>query len=152
MIKNLNHVCLIVKDLDRSIRFYRDIMGLRVSKVTDIEGEYPQRVLGVKGVKISYAKLSVPDRSDRDGPVLELHWWRQPRILPKKIYGHISFGVKDIDGEYRRLRRKGVRFISKPLTAPDGHARICFGRDPNGNRIEFIEEISTSLGVIPERG
>ena len=140
MIKNLNHVCLIVKDLDRSIKFYCDVMGLRVSKVTGIEGEYPQKVLGVKGVKISYAKLSMPGKFGKSGPVLELHCWRRPRILPNKSFSHISFGVKDIDDEYKRLRRKGVRFISKPLTAPDGHARICFGYDPDGNRIEFIEE------------
>jgi len=140
MIKNLDHVCLIVKDLNRSIRFYRDVIGLKVSRVIDIEGEYPQKVLGVKDVKISYAKLSVPGRSGIGGPVLELHCWRRPRVLPKKSFGHISFGVKDIDGEYRRLRRKGVAFISKPLTVPDGHARICFGRDPDGNRIEFIED------------
>ena len=139
MIKKLDHVCLIVKDLDRSIRFYRDVMGLKVSKVVDIEGEYPQKILGVKNVKISYAKLSVPDKSVRNGPVLELHCWRKPRILPNKSFAHISFGLKDIDAEYKKLRRKGVRFIFKPLTAPDGHARICFGYDPDGNRIEFIE-------------
>lgn len=142
MIKNLDHVCLIVRDLDRSIRFYRDAIGLGMSRVVDIEGEYPQKVLGVKGVRISYAKLNVPGVSGKVGAVLELHCWRQPRMLPKKGYGHISFGVKDIDGEYRRLRRKGVRFISKPLSAPDGHARICFGQDPDGNRIEFIEEMN----------
>lgn len=140
MIKKLDHACLIVKDLKRSIRFYRDVMGFKVSRVIDVEGEYPEKVLGVRGVRISYAKLSLPDKSGRNGSALELQCWRKPRILPKKNFSHISFVLKDIDAEYKRLRGKGVRFISKPMTAPDGHARICSGYDPDGNRIEFIEE------------
>lgn len=141
MIRNLDHVCLIVGDLKRSIKFYRGLMGLKLHKVTRIEGEYPQKVLGVKGVKISYAKLSVRASRGKRGSVLELHCWQRPRVSAKKSYSHISFGVKDLDGEYRRLREKGVKFVSKPVTAPDGHAKICFGLDPDGNRIEFIEDM-----------
>jgi lactoylglutathione lyase len=140
MIKKLDHTCLIVRDLKRSIGFYRDLIGFKVLKVTEIKGEYPEKVLGVKGVKISYAKLRMPGKAGRGAPVLELHCWLRPRVSPQKNFSHISLGVKNMAAEYKRLRKKGVRFISKPLTAPDGHATICFGFDPDGNRIEFIEE------------
>ena len=61
-------------------------MGFKVSKITGIEGEYPQKIPGVKDAKISYAKLSMPRKSGKSAPVLELHFKQKPRILPKESF------------------------------------------------------------------
>lgn len=141
MIKNFRHVCIVVRDLDRSIKFYRDILGLEVSKILTVEGKYPESVLNVKGLEFTYVKLRSPGQSKNNSPVFELHYWRKPKILPRPGYNHIAFTVKKIDYEYKRLSRLGVKFISKPMGAPDGRTKICFGRDPDGYLIEFIEDL-----------
>lgn len=141
MIKNFRHACIIVKDLDRALKFYRDIIGLKVSKVLTVEGKYPETVLGIKGVKLTYVKMYSPHQSEDNPPIFELHCWKNPRVLPRQGYNHISFTVEDIDYEYKRLNKLGIKFISKPIEGPDRNTKVCFGYDPDNNLIEFVEEL-----------
>jgi len=141
MIMEFRHVCVIVRNLDRAIKFYRDILGFKVYKIITVKGKIPETVLGVKGIKLIYVKLRTPGQPKRSPAVLELHYWRTPKIPQKKRYNHISFTVKNIDLEYKRLKKLGVRFISKPMVAPHGKTRLCFGYDPDRNLIEFVEDL-----------
>lgn len=140
MIKDFRHACIVVKDLNRSLKFYRDILGLKVFKICSVRGRYPQAVFNIKGVKLTYVKMYAPNQSRDQRPVFELHCWRKPRILPKKGYQHISFSVKDIDYEYNRLTKLGLKFISRPVSAPNRKTKICFVYDPDNNLIELIED------------
>ncbi len=143
MIKNFRHVCILVTHLDKSLKFYRDIIGLKVSKILTVEGEYLETVFGIKGAKLTYVKMCNPKPAKDNPPIFELHHWEHPKILPKSGYGHISFTIKDIDSEYKRLSRLGVRFISKPIKTPYTNTKVCFGHDPDNNLIEFVEELET---------
>jgi len=140
MVRSFRHVCVVVNDINKSLKFYRDILGLKVAKVQTIEGKYPETVLNVKGIKLTYVKMHDPAQPRLSPPVFELHCWRRPKITSKKGYDHISFTVKDIDREYERLAMLGVKFISRPTKAPDAKTKICFGYDPDGHLIEFVEE------------
>lgn len=140
MIKNFRHTCIVVRNLDKSLKFYRDILGLRVSKVLNVEGKYPETVLNIRKAKLTYVKLHCPYQTKDRPPIFELHYWKNPRILPKRGYNHISFTVEDIDYEYKRLTKLGVKFLSPPLKTPYSNTKVCFGYDPDNNLIEFVEE------------
>ena len=142
MIKNFRHVCLAVGNLDKSLKFYKDIIGLKVSKMLTVEGEYPEAAFNIKGIKLTYVKMHSPNQAKDSPPIFELHYWERPRTLPKAGYNHISFTVEDLDYEYKRLSELGVKFISRPITAPDSNTKICFGYDPDNNLIEFVEELN----------
>lgn len=141
VIKCFRHACVIVKDLDRALGFYRDMLGFKVVKIVKVEGKFPETILGVKGIKLTYAKMRAPGQPKNAEPAFELHYWQNPVILPKKGRDHISLTVKGLDREYERLHRRGVKFISKPATSPDNETKICFGYDPDGNMIEFMEDL-----------
>ena len=141
MITDFRHACVVVARLDRSLRFYRDMLGLKVVKMIDLAGEYPERVFNIKGIKLTYVKLRAPGKPQKSIPVFELHCWKKPRIKAAKGYNHISFSVRNLGYEYRRLCKAGVRFISAPVKAADGSSSICFAYDPDGNLIEFVEEL-----------
>jgi len=141
MIKDFRHACLIVSDLDKSLKFYQDILGLRVSKTLTVNGNYPETAFNIKGVKITYVKMLSPNQSEDDVPIFELHFWHNPKIRPKPRYDHISFTVDNLESEYKRLKKSGTQFISKPIAAPDKKTKICFGYDPDNNLIEFVEEL-----------
>jgi glyoxylase I family protein len=143
VIKNFGHVCLITKDLKKSLGFYRDILGLKVSRILTVKGKYPETILNIKGIKITYAKLRVPNQPKNRPAYFELHHWKSPRISAKKGYGHVSLIVGNIDREYERLKKLGVKLISRPMVAPHGYTKICFGYDPDRNLIEFVEELKT---------
>ena len=140
MIKGFRHVCVVVSDLGRSLRFYRDIMGLKVSKVLTIEGEGPETVLGVKGIKLTYVKMRSPDQPEESPPVFELHYWENPRISCESGYNHISFTVTAIEKENDRLSQAGVKFISRPINVSYSKAKLCFCYDPDNHLIELVEE------------
>ncbi len=107
----------------------------------NIEGRYPQTVLNVKGIKLTYVKLRTQNQPKKNPAVFELHYWKKPKISKRAKYNHISFTVDNMDREYERLKRRGVRFISRPMQAPHGETKICFGYDPDNNLIEFVEEL-----------
>lgn len=140
MIKGFRHACILVSDLNKSLKFYRDILGFKVSKVITVRGKYPQTVLGIKGIRITYVKLYAPHQTKKTKPILELHHWKNPEKIPKKTYNHISLTVKDIDYEYQRLLTQGVKFISQPIKSPYRRSKLCFAYDPDSNLVELIED------------
>ncbi|MGD9015598.1 MAG: VOC family protein [Candidatus Omnitrophota bacterium] len=142
MIKNLRHACIVVRDLEKSLRFYTEIIGLEISKILTLKGRYPETVLDVKGIELTYVKMRTPCQSRVSPPVFELHYWHKPRISPKTGRSHFSFTVENIDREYKRLTKQGVRFISPPTRAPDNTTKICFAYDPDNNLIEFVQDLN----------
>ncbi|MDD5496224.1 MAG: VOC family protein [Candidatus Omnitrophica bacterium] len=144
MIRSFSHACLVVRDLERSLGFYRDILGLKVARGITIEGDYPDKAFAKRGVKINYVKMLAAGQREGSDPFLELHYWIRPRKISRPNYNHISFNVKDLVSEYKRLKKRGVRFISPPATSPDKRRRLCFAFDPDNNLIEFIEDIGVS--------
>ena len=145
MIKKFRHTCIVVRDLDKSLKFYRDVMGLKVFKILTVKGKYPETVLNIKGVKLTYVKMHSPNQPKNSPPIFELHYWINPRRLSRAGYNHISFTVENIDHEYKRLSKLGIKFISKPIKAPDRKTKICFGYDPDNNLIEFVEELDERI-------
>ncbi|KPK98285.1 MAG: hypothetical protein AMJ95_04805 [Omnitrophica WOR_2 bacterium SM23_72] len=140
MVKNFRHVCIIVGNLERSLRFYRDILGLKVSKILTIEGKELRELFKLKKAKLTYVKLYTPDQSRRKPPAFELHYWHIPRRRPKRGFSHVSFTVDDLNREYKRLKKLGVRFISGPKKVTYSLSLICFAYDPDLHLIEFIED------------
>lgn len=141
MIKGFRHVCIAVTDLETSLRFYRDIIGLKVQKVRSLKGSYLERVFNKKGIRLTYVKMYGPRQRVGSEPVFELHCWGRSKRAPRTGQGHISFTVTDIDREYKRLLQRGVRFVARPIASPRDRTKICFCRDPEGNLIELIEDV-----------
>ena len=140
MIRNFRHACLVVSDLERALRFYRDVIGLKMVKRLTIEGECPETVLDKKGIKLTYVKMRAPNQNEGDPPIFELHCWENPKIPTESSYNHISFTVENLDQEYERLKSLGVEFISKPVDVTYSNAKLCFCYDPDNHLIELIED------------
>lgn len=141
MVEGFRHAAVLVRDMRRALGFYRDMLGLKVEKVITLKGRHLETIFNKKGIVLRYVKLYAPDQDKRESPVFELHCWKKPKIISRKGYGHVSFTVKDLDFEYKRLSKLGVKFLSRPLHSPVTHTKLCFGYDPDGNLIEFIEDL-----------
>ena len=139
--KALRHAGIAVSDMEKSARFYRDLLGLKVVKDFREEGEYIDKISALKGVKLWMIKL-VAD----DGGMVELLKYESHPGLPRNnprlidIGGtHVAFSVEDVEKEYKKLKAAGVEFNSQPLVSPDGYAKVAFCKDPDGYYIELVQ-------------
>lgn len=141
MISEFRHVGIVVKDLEKTLHFYRDVLGLAVSKEMDEEGSFVDTILGLTKVKVKTIKMLLPQ-----GGGIELLHYRSP-VMPESSscqihergITHFALTVKDLDSQYKRLSQEGVEFIAPPATSPNGYAKVAFCKDPEGNYIELVE-------------
>ena len=145
MTPSLRHVGLVVRNIDKSIQFYRDIIGLMLLQRTVEEGEFIENVVGVKDVKLEWAKLATSN-----GLVVELLQYhshpdssKEEINYPSYRHGcsHIALAVEDIDAHYSLLMENGVHCNSKPALSPNGKAKVLYCHDVDGIIIELVEEI-----------
>jgi methylmalonyl-CoA/ethylmalonyl-CoA epimerase len=127
-IKQINHVAIVVEDIDESLAFWRDALGIEMHELRDVPAEKSKvAFLPVAGSEIEL----VQPTSDDSGIA---------KYLAKRGQGmhHVCLEVDDIDGMLAQLKAKGVRLINEqPKTASDG------------KRYAFIHPESSS-GVLVE--
>lgn len=121
------HTMLRVGDLERSIKFYTELMGMTLLRQADNE-EY------------KYTLAFVGYGDEKDHTVLELTYnWGKSEYDMGDAYGHIAIGVEDIYGLCEELEAKGADVYRKPGPVKGGKTVIAFVRDPDGYAIELIE-------------
>ena len=144
MILATRHVGIVVDDLEKSLRFWRDVMGLTVQIDFREKGDYIDTVQDLSGVDLRMVKLAAPD-----GSLIELlKDDAQPTPAPAanrmcdRGIRHVAFTVADVEASWRTFREEGCEVLSEPVTAPDGKARLFFARDPEGNLLEIVQMLN----------
>ncbi|MGB5134572.1 MAG: lactoylglutathione lyase [Prochlorococcaceae cyanobacterium] len=123
----LLHTMLRVGDLERSLAFYTEVLGMRLLRRKD----YPAG-------RYTLAFVGYGDESDHT--VLELtHNWDTSCYELGTGYGHIALGVDGIQGVCERIRAKGGRVVREPGPKKHGTTVIAFVEDPDGYKVELIE-------------
>jgi lactoylglutathione lyase len=124
------HTMLRVGDLERSIRFYCDVLGMKLLRRKDFpEGRFTLAFVGYG--------------DESQSAVLELtHNWGRDHYEIGDGYGHVALGVEDIHATCERLRAAGARITREPGPMKHGTTVIAFLEDPDGYKIELIEEKS----------
>ncbi|MGD1903853.1 MAG: lactoylglutathione lyase [Geitlerinemataceae cyanobacterium] len=123
----LLHTMLRVGDLERSIDFYCDVLGMKLLRQKD----YP-------GGEFTLAFLGYGDESDNT--VIELtHNWGISEYEIGSAYGHIAIGVDDIYGTCAQIADRGGKVVREPGPMKHGSTVIAFVEDPTGYKIELIQ-------------
>ena len=147
-ITKAHHTGLTVSSLERSLAFYRDLLGFEVVFRWNPRAPYIGELLGYPEVDLHAAILRIPN-SDVFLELLEY------RAVPEKSVdmangnignAHIAFNVDELDPLYERLRESGVQSVSPPVTptiGPNRGGRAVYLIDPDGFRVELIETAGT---------
>jgi len=143
--KAVDHMSFTVSDLDRSVEFYRQLLGSEPLVVGEESSKHAAQVIGYERVDMRYANFALPGGK----LMLELFQYRVPSgeavSLENANVGnaHIGFAVDDLDAEYARLEAIGARFSHPaPVSIPEGThkgAKAIYMRDPDGITIELLE-------------
>lgn len=121
------HTMIRVYDLEKSIGFYENALGFRLSRKSDHENG-----------KFTLAFLDIPN-SDAQ---LELtyNWPQEEHYSLGEGYGHIALYVDDMDAIVEQIRSAGYELERGPKSSPSGKSRMAFVKDPDGYAIELLEE------------
>ena len=134
------HMGIIVKDLEKSRRFYEGILGLEMVQDYTDESKYIHDLLGLYETKIQIMKLKT-----KDGIIIELlKYVKHPTEYSNKPFYnvgncHVAFTVADANQMYKKLQKVGIEVISEPLLSSEKIAKVFFCIDPDGVRIELVE-------------
>ncbi|MEQ5126484.1 lactoylglutathione lyase [Providencia alcalifaciens] len=131
----LLHTMLRVTDMQRSIDFYTKVLGMRLLRTSE-NTEY----------KYSLAFVGYSDESE--GAVIELTYnWGVTEYDLGNAYGHIALGVDDVAKTCEDIRQAGGNVTREAGPVKGGTTVIAFVEDPDGYKIELIENKSASEGL-----
>jgi len=123
----LLHTMLRVGNLDESLKFYCEVLGMKLLRRKD----YPSG-------EFTLAFVGYGDESDHT--VLELtHNWGTSQYDLGDAYGHIAIGVDDIYGTCEMIRQRGGKVVREPGPMKHGSTVIAFVQDPDGYKVELIQ-------------
>ena len=125
-----DHVMLRVMDLNRSLAFYRDTLGMRVLRQVDYKtGQFTNVFLSFDADTESSLELT--------------YNWQQTEAYEKgRVFGHLALMVDDVHAAVAALEQAGVRIKTPPKQMAHGTRTIAFVFDPDDNLIELLEPLS----------
>lgn len=144
MIKRLDHISVVVDDLEAAIAFF-SALGMTREGETTVEGEWVDRINGLDDVRVDIVMMRTPDGHGR----LELTRFRspdlvelEPAIAPPNTPGlrSVMFAVDDIDDTIARLRATGAEFVGEVVQYEDTY-KLCYMRGPAGIIVALAEEL-----------
>ncbi len=143
MLKGLHHTGFVVRDLERYVTLYTEVMGLEVMMRLEVEGEFAERIVGFEDAHLKVALLNMGD-----GHNLALVQYIYPPSAEGQINrndlgaSHLAFLVEDIEDYYATMSQKGLRFMGPPPSlTQDGKVvvKAIYAQDPDNNWLEFLE-------------
>src|SRR5262249_519468 len=139
-----DHTGITVSNLERSLAFWRDVLGFELSHTAHQTGELAREITGVTGAEIKLAVLKAPG-----GHKIELLEYlaspdpKQARIRPCDVgHAHVALLVDDLNAILEKIAASGWRAAGEPQTlktGPNAGKRVLYVRDPDGTTIEFMQ-------------
>lgn len=116
MVNKIDHIGIAVKDLDKTLKFYEEILGI---KALDTEVVEEQKVK-VAFLPIGESKVELLESTDKDGPIA--------KFIESKGEGiqHMAYRVDNLEESLKKLKEQGIRLIDEKPRYGAGGAKIAF--------------------------
>ncbi len=150
MIRVIDHINIVVADLERSVKFYTELLGFRIIRKAHLHGSWIDKIVGLEDVSADVVYIIAPAGEPR----IELLQYNFP--VGKSVeensrantigLRHIAFRVNDIHALATKLKQAGVKLYSEPVTVPAavvkhdaGQKTLLYFTDPDGVVLELAE-------------
>ena len=144
MISTMNHISFTVSDLDASVCFYRDVLGLECISLAERDEEFSSAVTGIPGVQMRIAYMKAANCSVELIQYVSGQGAKLDTATNNPGSAHVCFNVCDYDAWMQRMEENHVRMCGALCYVPAGPnkgKRVCYMLDNDGNHLEFIEEL-----------
>ena len=150
VVDSIDHVNLVVRDLEPMLQFYTQVLGLQLTKRVRIQGPWVEEISGLTGASAEVVYLGA-----ECNPCVELIRYDQPKASRPSGLGvpntpgirHLAFRVTDIDRITEVIQAVGVKLFSRVLQVPEAQVKypdgarkhLVYFQDPEGNLLELCE-------------
>jgi catechol 2,3-dioxygenase-like lactoylglutathione lyase family enzyme len=143
MISAHNHTSFTVSNLEHSLEFYRNVIGMEFERRFEVQGP------GVSTMSVSDAHLKIAFVSLGEFRLELIEYVSPPGkqldMATNNVgSAHIAFSTADVDKTYEELKAKGVRFKGAPARSKPDRPRVAYFLDPDGYTLEIV-------GPLPEK-
>jgi catechol 2,3-dioxygenase-like lactoylglutathione lyase family enzyme len=154
-VTRLHHTGYTVSNLDRSLAFYRDLLGCEVVAAQEKQGGYLADIVGYPDAHVRMAHLRAPE----SGHIIELFEYLAPpsehlRLEPCNVgTAHMAFLVKDLRATHERLLAAGIELYSPPVeidTGINAGGLALYLRDPDGITMELFQPPLQTDAQLPD--
>ncbi|WP_069650618.1 methylmalonyl-CoA epimerase [Caloranaerobacter ferrireducens] len=116
MVKKVDHIGIAVKNLEETLKFYQEVLGLKLDGIEIVE----EQKVKVAFLPIGDTEIELLESTDKEGPIA--------RYIEKKGEGiqHIAYRVDDIEKAIEEMKSKGIRMIDEKPRYGAGGAKIAF--------------------------
>lgn len=149
--ERIDHLNLVVAEMDRSVRFYTNLLGFEKTLDCFLEGSWFEELTGIEGARARCVYLELPGRTRLE--LLEFIEPRSPkekknrRKDPTRVgFRHFAVEVEDVFETKARLEQAGIRFQGDPVEVPleevtgkTGRKRLCYFHGPDGEILEIAD-------------
>jgi glyoxylase I family protein len=140
-----DHIGITVSNLERSLAFWREVLGFEFSHSAHQKGEMAEQITGVKGTELKLGVVKAPS-----GHKIELLEYLAPADHKKDTHlrpcdvghVHVALAVENLEPLLQKIAASGWKAAGKPQTltsGPNAGKRVIYVRDPDGTTIEFME-------------
>lgn len=131
---HIEHIGIAVKNLDESIKFYEDVLGLKCYSIEEVKDQKVKTAF----FKVGQTKIELLESTDPEGPI--------GKFIEKKGEGihHLAFHVKDLQNALKETESKGVKLIdASPRKGAEGlNIAFLHPKSTNGVLTEFCEDLN----------
>ena len=142
-----------MSDMERALRFYRDVLGLSEQRNMVLEGDLVSQLTGFENARVHVVYLGNDMRH-----AVELVQFLEPPVVEGAAparnrvgTAHLGIIVDDVDAFYEDLSERGMEFVNPPALRPDAvypwARKVCYLYDPDGNLLELIERDAAPPGA-----
>ena len=140
-----DHTGITVSNLERSLAFWRDVLGFELSHRAHQKGEMAEQITGVAAAELKLAVVKAPG-----GHKIELLEYLAPADRKNDVdrrpcdvgHAHVALTVDDLESILQTIAASGWEAAGKPQTlsaGPNAGKRVIYVRDPDGTTIELME-------------
>ena len=145
-VTRMDNVGIVVEDMDAAIQFFTEL-GLKLEGRAPIEGDWADRITGLRDMRVEIAMMRTPDGHSR----LELSRFLAPPVIddhrsaPVNALGYlrVMFTVDDIDDTLARLAKRGAELVGEVVQYQESY-RLCYIRGPERILIGLAQELGQS--------
>ncbi len=134
------HTSFTVSDIERSVKFYTEVLGFERDLRFDVEGKRISTIVGFPDSRLESGFVKLGDFR------IELIEYASPPGVKIDTAtnnvgsAHIAFWTDDVDKTYEELKAKGVEFIAPPTNSKPDRPRVAYFTDPDDNTLEIVQQ------------